>query len=37
MRIGTLAGTFMYSSGQTFFYPECPDEATASDVLRQLP
>ena len=37
VRVGTLAGTFMYSSGQTFYYLECPDEATASDVLRQLP
>ncbi len=37
MRVGELAGTFLYSSGDVFYYIECPDEPTAVDMLQQLP
>jgi hypothetical protein len=36
-RIGALAGGFLYGSDDVFFYIECPDEATAIEVLEQLP
>jgi hypothetical protein len=36
-RVGRLPGTFLYASGDVFFYIECPDEPTAEDVIRQLP
>lgn len=37
MRVGELAGTFLYSDGAVFYYIECPDEPTAIDMLQQLP
>lgn len=37
IRIGSLAGGFLYSSADAFFYVDCPDEATAAEVLQQLP
>ena len=37
MRVGEFAGTFLYSSGDVFYYLECPDEPTAVDMLEQLP
>ena len=37
MRVGDLAGTFLYSNGDVFYYIESPDEPTAVDMLQQLP
>ncbi len=37
IRFGASAGTFVHASGAAFFYVECKDEATAADVLKQLP
>ena len=36
-RLGSLVGTFLYASGETFFYVEAPSEPTVGDVLGQLP
>lgn len=36
-RLGLLAGTFLYASGDTFFFVECPDEPAAAEVLKLLP
>jgi len=35
-RLGLLAGTFLYASGDTFFFVECPDEPAAAEVLGLL-
>jgi hypothetical protein len=37
MNVGKLAGTFLYSTDEVFYYIECPDEPTAIDMLQQLP
>jgi hypothetical protein len=37
IRIGSLAGGFLYASADAFFYVDCPDERTAAEVLQQLP
>lgn len=37
MRVGELAGTFLYSKDDVFYLIECPDEPTAVDMLQQLP
>jgi hypothetical protein len=36
-KVGEDAGTYIYASGDVFYYIECPDEPTAVDVLQQLP
>jgi len=35
--IGASSRTFGYASGDTFFYVDCQDEATAADALNGLP
>ena len=37
IRLGNLAGTFLYANDDVFFYVEAPDEPTAAAVLEQLP
>jgi hypothetical protein len=37
IRFGASGGTLVYASGETFFYVECQDEATAADVLKHVP
>ncbi len=37
VRLGSFVGTFLYGTDDTFYYVEAPDEATAADVLQQLP
>ena len=37
IRLGASGGNFAYASGDAFFLVECLDEATAADVLTQLP
>lgn len=37
IRLGASGGNFAYASGDAFFLVACLDEATAADVLTQLP